>query len=69
MNFGLRYEYESPMTERFDRAAIHFAGSCPSPLNDAARANYARNPMPELAAADFRAMGGLVFAGANGRTY
>jgi outer membrane receptor protein involved in Fe transport len=43
MNFGLRYEYESPMTERFDRAAIHFAGNSPSPLNDAARANYARN--------------------------
>lgn len=69
VNLGLRYEYESPMTERFDRAAIHFAGSTPSPLNDAARANYARNPIPELAPADFRAMGGLVFAGANGRTY
>ena len=69
MNFGLRYEYESPMTERFDRAAIHFAGNSPSPLNDAARANYARNPIPELAPADFRAMGGLVFAGASGRNY
>ncbi len=69
VNLGLRYEYESPMTERFDRAAIHFAGTTPSPLNDAARANYARNPIPELAPADFRAMGGLTFAGANGRTY
>ena len=27
LNLGLRYEYESPMTERFDRAAIHFAGT------------------------------------------
>ncbi len=69
VNLGLRYEYESPITERFDRAAIHFAGTTPNPLNDAARANYARNPIPELAAADFRAMGGLVFAGQNGRTY
>jgi outer membrane receptor protein involved in Fe transport len=36
LNLGLRYEYESPMTERFDRAAIHFAGTTPNPLNDAA---------------------------------
>ena len=48
LNLGLRYEYESPMTERFDRSAIHFAGSTPNPLNDAARANYAKNPIPEL---------------------
>ena len=71
LNLGLRYEYESPMTERFDRAAIHFAGTTPNPLNDAARANYAKNPMPELPVASFQAMGGLTFANVapNGRTY
>jgi hypothetical protein len=71
VNLGLRYEYESPMTERYNRSAIHFAGDTPNPLNDAARANYTKNPIQELAVADFRAMGGLTFAGVapNGRAY
>lgn len=71
VNLGLRYEYESPMTERFDRAAIHFAGSTANPLNDAARANYALHPIPELPVSQFAAMGGLTFAnvGGNPRTY
>ncbi|MBI3210183.1 MAG: TonB-dependent receptor, partial [Candidatus Solibacter usitatus] len=71
LNIGLRYEYESPITERFNRSAIHFAGETPNPLNDAARANYARNPIAELPAAQFRALGGLTFAGVapNGRDY
>lgn len=71
VNLGLRYEYESPITERFNRSAIGFAGTTPNPLNDAARANYARNPIPELSPNDFRAIGGLTFAGVapNGRNY
>jgi hypothetical protein len=71
VNLGLRYEYESPMTERFDRAAIHFARTTANPLNDAARANYANNPIAELPAANFKAMGGLTFANVapNPRTY
>jgi hypothetical protein len=71
MNIGLRYEYESPVTERFDRGAVHYAFGTPNPLNDAARANYAKNPIPELPAAQFQAIGGLTFANVapNGRTY
>ncbi|MFN7921611.1 MAG: carboxypeptidase-like regulatory domain-containing protein [Bryobacteraceae bacterium] len=73
LNLGLRYEYESPITERFNRSAIHFAGSTPNPLNEAARANYARstNPVPELPLAQFQALGGLTFANVapNGRNY
>lgn len=75
VNLGLRYEYESPITERFDRAAVHFAGDTPNPLNDAARANYAaiwaKTPVPELLPGQFQAMGGLTFANVspNGRTY
>ncbi len=71
LNLGLRWEYESALTERFDRSAIHYAGTTPNPLNDAARAAYAANPIPELAPADFKAMGGLTFAGVapNGRDY
>ncbi len=72
VNLGVRYEYESPMTERFDRAAIHFAGTTPNPINDAARAAYAKSgPVPELPLDKFQAMGGLTFANVapNGRAY
>lgn len=69
LNLGLRWEIESPITERFNRSAIHYAFDTPNPLNDAARANYAKNPIPELPADQFRAMGGLTFADPNNRNY
>jgi hypothetical protein len=71
LNLGLRYEHESPMTERFNRAATQYAFDTPNPLNDAARAAYAKNPIPELPADQFKAYGGLLFAGVGGnpRTY
>lgn len=71
VNIGLRYEYESPMTERFDRSAIRYDGTTPNPVNTQARINYARNPMPELPASQFAAIGGLTFANVapNGRNY
>ena len=72
VNLGVRYEYESPLTERFNRAAVHFAGTAINPLNDAARAAYARSPMlPELPVDKFQVLGGLTFANVppNGRTY
>ena len=72
VNLGVRYEYESPLTERFNRAAVHFAGTAINPLNDAARAAYAKSPMlPELPVDKFQVLGGLTFANVppNGRTY
>lgn len=71
LNLGVRWELETPLTERFDRAAIGYAGATPHPYDAAARANYAKNPIPELAVSDFKAIGGLTFANVapNGRTY
>lgn len=71
LNLGVRWELETPITERFNRAAVGFAGDTPNPLNDAARANYAKNPIPELPVANFKAMGGQTFAAVapNGREY
>jgi len=71
VNLGLRYELESPVTERFNRSVAHFAFGESSPIEAQARANYARNPIPELPADQFRVRGGLTFAGAgpNPRTY
>jgi hypothetical protein len=71
LNLGLRYEMESPVTERFDRSVAQFAFDQSNPIEAQARANYARNPIPELPVDQFRVLGGLTFAGVNGnpRTY
>ncbi len=70
LNLGLRYEYESPFTERFDRLVAGFAFDQSNPLEAAARANYARNPIPELPVDQFRVLGGLNFVNqaGNGRS-
>jgi Carboxypeptidase regulatory-like domain/TonB dependent receptor len=66
LNLGLRYELETPITERFDRLVSGFAFGQSNPLETAAQANYARNPIPELPAAQFRVLGGLQFVGQGG---
>lgn len=67
LNLGLRYEYETPVTERFNRATAGFDEAAANPIQDQARAAYARNPLPELAAGQFRVPGGLRFVGRDGR--
>jgi Carboxypeptidase regulatory-like domain/TonB dependent receptor len=66
LNLGLRYEYEVPVTERFNRSVAHFAFDQPSPIAAQAQANYAANPIPELPSNQFKVLGGLTFAGVNG---
>ncbi|MGH9671931.1 MAG: TonB-dependent receptor domain-containing protein [Bryobacteraceae bacterium] len=66
LNIGLRYEYESPTTERFDRSIRGFDGATANPIEAQARANYAASPIPEIPASSFRTPGGLTFAGAGG---
>jgi Carboxypeptidase regulatory-like domain/TonB dependent receptor len=70
LNLGLRYELESPFTERYDRLVAGFAFDQSSPLEAAARANYERNSIPELPVDQFRVRGGLTFVnqGGNGRS-
>jgi len=66
INVGLRYEYETPTTERFNRTNRGFDFVTPNPIQPAAQANYARNPIPELPPTTFRTIGGLLFAGVGG---
>jgi hypothetical protein len=68
LNLGLRYERELPITERFNRLVAGFAFAQANPLEAAAQANYARAPIPELAAANFRVRGGLQFVDSNNRS-
>jgi hypothetical protein len=66
LNLGLRWEYESPLTEVEDRMISGFDVETPSPLNDAARANYARNPIPEVPLSAFQVRGGLLYPDTGG---
>jgi hypothetical protein len=67
LNLGLRYEYEGPVSERFNRSLRGFDCTTPSPIEQQARANYALAPIPEVPVSAFRTPGGLTFAGVNGQ--
>jgi hypothetical protein len=67
INAGLRWEYEQPITERYDRTVRDYDFNTPSPISSQALANYARSPIPELPVAQFSTMGGLLFAGVGGQ--
>lgn len=66
LNLGLRYEYEGPLTERFNRSVRNYDFAAPSPIETAVRANYALNPIPEIPPDQFRLIGGLTFGGVGG---
>lgn len=66
LNLGLRYEWEGAYVERYNRLNRGYDFTTPSPIAAAARANYLLNPIPELPAASFNAIGGLLFAGVGG---
>ncbi len=61
LNLGLRYELETPLTERFDRLVAGFAYDQSNPIEAQAKANYAKNPIPEIPVDQFRVPGGLTF--------
>ena len=66
LNLGLRYELETPLTERFDRLVSGFAGDQSNPIEAQAKANYALNPIPEIPPDQFRVLGGLTYVSAGG---
>lgn len=67
INIGLRYEYEGPTTERFDRTVQGFDLATPNPVTALALERYKRNPIAEVPVSNFRTIGGLLFAGAGGQ--
>jgi len=66
LNLGLRMEYELGPTERYNRALVGFDPTLAIPLANGAQANYARSPLAELPAAQFRVVGGTNYAGEGG---
>ena len=69
MTLGIRFEHETPVSERFNRAVKGFDYTAVNPISAQATANYARNPIPELPLANFKVLGGLQFAGGNNGHY
>ena len=72
VNVGLRYEFETPLHERFNRSTLGFDTSTSSPSRRQAQANYANiyptisGGFPQLPPSAFALKGGMTFAGLNG---
>jgi hypothetical protein len=63
MNFGLRWEFEGSLTERYNRTVTGFDYNALQPISAQAVANYALNPVAEIPVSQFKVQGGLMFAG------
>ena len=72
MNLGLRYEFETPLHERFNRSTLGFDPTYSQPISAAAKAAYATiypnipGGFPELPPSSFVLNGGMTFAGLGG---
>ena len=67
LSVGLRYERPGPVTERFNRSLRGFDFNVASPIQAQALAAYAKNPIPQIPAGQFKVLGGPTFAGVNGQ--
>ncbi len=64
LNLGLRYEFETPLNERYNKSVTGFDAGYVQPIQAAARAKYT-NPIAEVPV--LNATGGLLFASADQR--
>ncbi|MGZ8867234.1 MAG: TonB-dependent receptor domain-containing protein, partial [Thermoanaerobaculia bacterium] len=62
LNMGLRFEYDLALTESENRNLGGFDPTISSPIEAAAVANYAANPIPQIPVGQFAVKGGLQFA-------
>jgi hypothetical protein len=66
LNLGLRWEIEEPLTEADGRFVSGFDFNTPPAIAAAAQTNYARNPIAEIPADQFRVRGGLLYPDTGG---
>ena len=66
LTLALRAEFEQGATERYNRLIIDYDKNAVLPISALAEAAYAKSPIPELAASQFKVLGGAVYAGAAG---
>jgi hypothetical protein len=62
VNAGVRFEINTGMSESDNRNLAGYDFATPNPIDAAARAAYALNPITQIPVNDFRATGGLLFA-------
>ena len=63
VNFGLRAEIDIGLREAHNRNITGFDRTTSNPLEPAARAAYAKNPIPEIPVDQFHVRGGLLYGG------
>lgn len=61
LNLGVRLEFETPLTERYNRSVSGFDFAAAQPWQATAQQRYLNNPTPEVSR--FSPLGGLLFAG------
>jgi hypothetical protein len=72
LNFGLRFEHEGSITERYNRGNSGFDPNAASPVAAKAAANFAANTLPQLKSlnvtqiSQLNVLGGLGFLGVGG---
>jgi hypothetical protein len=69
VNLGVRYDYDGPFHEKWGRTESGWAFDTPNPIAPAAIANYAKKPVPQLPADQFKVNGGLLYPQGNGAAY
>ncbi len=67
LNLGLRFEWENGISEDDGNIIVDFDPNAKLAISDLAEAAYARTPIPQLAAADFRVRGGSVYGTDSGQ--
>jgi hypothetical protein len=65
LTLSLRGEYEVGATERFKRMIVDYDRNARLPISDLGEAAYARSPIAELPASQFKVLGGAVYANAS----
>lgn len=69
INLGIRFDHDTPYTEKFGRVVNGFDTTSQNPVAAAAEAAYAANPIPQLPASQFQVLGGLTFPSGNNGNY
>jgi hypothetical protein len=67
LNFGLRFEFEQGITERYDRMLVGWDPALKLKITDAAMAAYAAAPLAEVPASAFSVLGGSLYANSQGQ--
>lgn len=69
LNLGVRWEFETPLEERFDRSVRGFDPNAAIAWAAQAEAAYAQNPVAQRPPSEFQVQGGLTFAGVDGQPH